>query len=140
MASASVSAEGDFASGHDDDSFRYRTHGSSGGAGFRNHNLREHQMRDDNLDHSPEHDQMSHDDKTKLPTEMKAILLIPPRLPRFVRLPVMASEMGWQAPALNLTNPNRASAATGGRGSDSATSIRSRRSRKRGVISRSGAT
>jgi hypothetical protein len=81
-------------------------------------------MRDDNLDHSPEHDLLSHDDKTKLPTEMKAILLIPPRLPRFVRLPVMASEMGWQAPALNLTGSNRASAATGGRGSDSATSIR----------------
>jgi polyphosphate kinase 1 len=49
------------------------------------------------------------EDRGKPPEEMKAILLIPPRLRRFIRLPAAAG--GATTPALNLTGSNRASAA-----------------------------
>jgi polyphosphate kinase len=51
------------------------------------------------------------DEKTRLPTEMKAILLIPPRLPRFVRLPDLVSRDSF---SLNLTGSSHAAAAAGG--------------------------
>jgi polyphosphate kinase len=70
---------------------------------------------DSNNDHVNSHHRSSgsgerDNEKARLPTEMKAILLIPPRLPRFVRLPDTVSRDSFQ---LNLTGSSHAAAAAG---------------------------